>query len=131
MLQIMFNYYDQVIVSPGSLAKPDTKYKIMDMSSDYGIITQPDLARHIMMEYQSIALPYHRVLRDRQIPVNKSDTTWSWLFNTPCRSLKGILVLFEAEQSYVRDTNRFHNLKMQKVSFITEGKPNQLYAQGM
>ena len=49
----------------------------------------------------------------------------------PCKSLKGILVLFEEEQSYTRDTSKFYNPKIQKVSVIVEGKPNQLYAQGM
>ena len=45
--------------------------------------------------------------------------------------MKGILVLFEEEGSYVRDTSKFYNPKIQKVFVIVEGKPNQLYAQGM
>ena len=49
----------------------------------------------------------------------------------PCKSLKGILVQFEEEKSYTRDTSKFYNPKIQKVSVIMEGKPNQLYAQGM
>ena len=49
----------------------------------------------------------------------------------PCKSLKGILVLFEEEQSYTQDTSKFYNPKIQKVFVIVEGKPNQLYAQGM
>ena len=53
------------------------------------------------MEYRSMALLYDRALLQRQIAVNKSDTTWNWSFNTPCKSLKGILVLFKAEQSFV------------------------------
>ena len=61
----------------------------------------------------------------------KSDTTWNWSFNIPCKSLKGILVLFEGEQPYARDTGKFYNPHIQKVSVIVEGKPNQLYAQGM
>ena len=56
---------------------------------------------------------------------------WNWSFNTPCKSLKGILVLFEEEKSYVRDTSKFYNPKIQKVSVTIEGKPNQLYSQGM
>ena len=48
----------------------------------------------------------------------------------PCKSLKGILVLFEEERPFVRDTSKFYNPKIQKVSVIVEGKPNQLYAQG-
>ena len=56
---------------------------------------------------------------------------WNWSFNMPCKSLKGILVLFEEEKSYIRDMSKFYNPKVQKVSVTVEGKPNQLYAQGM
>ena len=100
-------------------------------SLEYEIATQPDLARSIRSEYQHMALLYDRILRHRKIIVNKSDTVWNWAFNTPCKSLKGILVLFEEEQSYTRDTSKFYNPKIQKVSVIVEGKPNQLYAQEM
>ena len=78
-----------------------------------------------------MALLYDKILRHRKIIVNKSDTVWNWAFNTPCKSLKGILVLFEEEGSYTGDTSKFYNPKIQKVSVIVEGKPNQLYAQGM
>ena len=47
------------------------------------------------------------------------------------KSLKGILVLFEAETLYDRDTSKFYNPKIQKVSVIVEAKPNQLYTQGI
>ena len=49
----------------------------------------------------------------------------------PCKSLKGILVLLEEEKPYEPDTSKFYNLKIQKVSVTVEGKPNQLYTQGM
>ena len=101
------------------------------ISLEYEIATQPDLARSIRSEYQHMALLYDRILRHRKIIVNKSNTVWNWAFNTPCKSLKGILVLFEEEGSYTRDTSKFYNPKIQKVSVIVEGKPNQLYAQGM
>ena len=76
-----------------------------------------------------MALLYDRILRRRKIIVNKKDTVWNWAFNTSCKSLKGILVLFEG--SYTRDMSKFYKPKIQKVSVIVEGKPNQLYAQGM
>ena len=107
------------------------KYKITDISLEYEIVTQPILTKYISDEYQNMALLYDRVLRQRQIKVNKLDTTWNWSFNTPCKSLQGILVLFEEEKPYERDTSKFYNPKIQKVSVIVEGKPNQLYAQGM
>ena len=58
-------------------------------------------------------------------------TMWNWSFNTPCKSLKGILVLFEEETSYLQDMSKFYNPKIQKVSVTVEDKPNQLYSQGM
>ena len=110
---------------------PDAKYMITDISLEYEIVTQPDLARSISSEYQHMTLLYDRILRHRQISVIKSDTMWSWSFNTPCKSLKGILVLFEEEKSYTGDTSKFYNPKIQKVSVTIESKPNQLFSQGM
>ena len=127
--KITFNDYNQVINS--SVAAPDAKYKITDISLEYEIVTQPYLARSIRSEYQHMALLYDRILRHRIIIVNKSDTVWNWAFNMPCKSLKGILVLFEEEKQFARDTSKFYNPGIQKVSVIVEGKPNQLYAQRM
>ena len=99
--ELTFNDYIRVTKSGVSSPKvPDAKYKITDISLEYEIATQPDLARSIRSEYQHMALLYDRILRHRKIIVNKSDTVWNWSFNTPCKSLKGILVLFEEEQSY-------------------------------
>ena len=99
--ELTFNNYNRVTKSRVSSPKvQDAKYKITDISLQYEIATQPDLVRSIRSEYQSMALPYDRILRHRKIIVNKSDTVWNWEFNTPCKSLKGILVLFEEERSY-------------------------------
>ena len=99
--ELTFNDYNRVIKSSVSSPKvPDAKYKITDISLEYEIATQPDLARSVRSEYQSVALLYDRILRHRQISVNKSDTIWNWSFKMPCKSLKGILVLFEEEKSY-------------------------------
>ena len=130
--EITFHDYNRVTKSVVSSPKvPDAKYKITDISGEYEIVTQPDLARSIRSEYQHMALLYGRILRHRKIIVNKSDTVWNWAFNTPCKFLKSILVLFEEEKSYTRDMSKFYNPKIQNVSVIVEGKPNQLYAQGM
>ena len=58
-------------------AKPDSNYKISDKSLEYEIVTHPDLARHIALEYQNMVLLYDRVLKHRQIPVSKLATTWN------------------------------------------------------
>ena len=99
--ELTLNDYNRVTKSGVSSPKvPDAKYKITDTSLEYEITTQPDLTRSIRSEYQHMALLYDRIFRHRKIVVNKSDTVWNWAFNTPCKSLKGILVLFEEEQSY-------------------------------
>ena len=126
--ELTFNDYNQVINS--AVASPDAKYKITYISLEYEIVTQPTLARSIKAEYDEMVLYYDRVLRHRLIIVNKSDTTWNWSFKMPCKSLKGNLLLFEEEKSYVQDTSKFYNPRIQEVSVIVEGKPNQLYAQG-
>ena len=98
--EITFNDYNQVIKSAVSSPKvPDAKYKITDISLEDEIVTQPNLATSIRCEYQSMALLYDIILRHRQLSVNKSDTTWNWSVNMPCKSLKSILVLFEEERS--------------------------------
>ena len=118
--ELTFNDYNRVTKSGVSLPKvPDAKYKITDISLEYEITTQPDLVRSIRSEYEHMALLYDRILRQRKFIVNKKDTVWNWAFNMPCKSLKGILVLFEEEQSYTRDTSKFYNPKI------------QLHAQGM
>ena len=96
------------------------------------LLLNPTSMRHISDEYQSMVLLYDRVIRQKQIIVNKKDTIWrNWTFNMPCKSLKGIVDLFEEEKPFIRDTSKFYNPKIQKVSVIIEGKPNQLHAQGM
>ena len=119
--ELTFNDYNRVTKSGVSSPKvPDAKYKITDISLEYEIATQPDLERSIRSEYQHMALLYDRILRHKQVIVNKSDTVWNWAFNTPCKSLKGILVLFEEEGSYTQDMSKFYNPKIQKVSVIVE-----------
>ena len=73
--EITFNDYNQVINS--AVASPDVTYKIIDISLEYEIVSQPTLAKSIKAEYGKMALLYDRVLRHRQIIVNKSDTTWN------------------------------------------------------
>ena len=51
--EITFNDYNRVTKSRVSSPKvPDAKYKIIDISLEYEIITQPNLARSIRSEYQ-------------------------------------------------------------------------------
>ena len=57
--EIKLNDYNRVINS----SKTDATYKITDISSEYEIITQTDLARFIRSEYDEMVLLYDRILR--------------------------------------------------------------------
>ena len=49
--------------------------------------------------------------------------------------MKGILILFvnaaDGGTEYARDSEKFYNLKIKKVSVNLDGNPNQLYSSGM
>ena len=117
--ELKFNDYNRVINS----SKTNATYKITDISLEYDIVTQSELATFIKAEYNKMVLLYDRVIQHSQIPVDKSDTKWNWSFNDTCKSLKGILALFEEEKPFVRDKNKYYNPKIQKVSVTIEGKP--------
>ena len=78
--EITFNDHNQVTKS--AVASPDAKCEISNISLEYEIVTHSALARSIETEYDEMVLLYDRILRHRKIPVNKSDTTWNWSFNT-------------------------------------------------
>ena len=94
------------------------------------LLLKPELARSIRSEYDKMVLLYDRVIQHSQIPVNKSDTKWNWSFNDTCKSLKGILVLFEEEKPYLRDMSKFYNPKIEEVSVTVEGKPTSYTPKG-
>ena len=65
--ELTFNDYNRVIKSAVLPKVLDAKYKVTDISLQYEIATQPDLARSIRSEYQHMALLYDRTLRYRKI----------------------------------------------------------------
>ena len=94
-----FNDYGKFINATGQAAIPDAKYEIKDITLEYEIITQPDIASRIATEYQTMALEYDRIRRHRKIIVNKLATKWNRSFNMTSKSLKDIFVLFEESSS--------------------------------
>ena len=68
--ELAFNDYNGVTKSGVSSPKvPDAKYKITDISLEYEIVTQPDLARSIRSQYH----PYKKSL---EIPWKSLDFSW-------------------------------------------------------
>ena len=125
--ELTFNEYKRVIKS----SKTDPTYTISNISLEFDTLSNSRLASDIRTEYMKTSILYDRILRHRHIVLKDSDTVWNLNFNTPAKSLKGILLLFTKEADWARDTENFYNPKIKNVEITVEGKPNQLYAQGM
>ena len=127
--ELVFNDYKRVVMCD----KSDGKYKISGISLEYDIVTNPELAGIIRRNYDSKAVIYYdRILRHRREVKNKADTVWNFNLNTPARSFKGILMLFQIpNEPFERKSEEYYNPLIKHVSLIIEGKPNQLYASGL
>ena len=92
------------------------------------------IASQIRTEYIKSNILYDRILRARIIPLNNSNTSFSFDINSPSKSFKGVLLIFTKERSatkFNRDTEEFLNPKITKVEVTVEGVPNELYAQNV
>jgi len=75
---------------------------------------------------QTVVL-YTRILRHRKLASNKRDVTWKINLNTPTRSLKGILLLFEDPTvgamgpAFGRNSEFYYNQLITKVQVTVEG----------
>jgi hypothetical protein len=126
--ELTFNDYGRVVVS----SSIESIYKISGISLEYDIVSHSELARLIRMQYQQqLVIMYSRVLRQRKMTYKKSETLLNINLNTPCKSLTGILLLFEDEKAFERNSEIFHNPKITKVSVTVEGIPNEIYANGL
>jgi hypothetical protein len=124
--ELTFNDYDKVIKSTDATSS----YTIKNICLEFDMVSDTKLARQIKQQVNSskMAFLYDRILRHRKITKNKSDTLWNINLNVPARSMKGILMLFEAPDRTSTDT--YYNPKITKVEMTIEGVPNQLYSQG-
>ena len=87
--ELTFNDYSRAIQATGDA---DASYDIENISLEYDIVTQPELARMIANQYNGrLAILYDRVVRHRKINRDKSDTLWNISLNVPARSLQNAL----------------------------------------
>ena len=128
--ELTFNIRSHVILAKDD---PNASCSIENISLEYDMASQPDLARMISNQYPGhLAILYDRIFCHHKINGNKSDTLWNINLNIPACSMKGILMLFEDPVSpFRRDTENFYNPKISKVEVTIEGVPNQFYSQGM
>ena len=129
--ELTFNDYSRVIKSGDT----DASYTISGISLEFEKVTHSELARLVSQQYRHTAVLYDRVLRHRKIVLNKRDTIWNVNLNTPARSMKGILMIFEdpsnGGKDFSRDPENLYNPGITKVEVTIEGVPNQLFAHGM
>jgi len=132
--ELTFNDYGRVIMS----TDPTAFYEITNISLEFDVVTNTDLARRKRQQYMSqTVVLYTRILRHRNLAFNKRDLTWNINLNTPTRSLKGILLLFEdpvvgaMRPAFERNSEFCYNPLITKVQVTVEGIPNRLYTQGM
>jgi len=124
--ELMFNDYDKVIKSTDA----DSTYTIKNICLEFDMVSDTNLSRQIRNQTSDkMVIYYDRVLRHQKFVKNKSDTLWNINLNTPARSMKGILLLFEDPER--TSTESYLNPKIEKVEMTIEGVPNQLYSQGM
>ena len=130
--ELAFNDYSRVIQDTGDV---DASYHIGGISFEYDMVILPKLARTIDNQYKScLAILYDRVLRHREMTMEKSNTLLNINLNVPARSMKGILMLFgnvAAQHFFARNTEAIYMPQITKVEVTIEGIPNQLYSQGM
>ena len=93
--ELTFADYSDVLKSTDS----DTTYTISNISLEFDTIMNASLASQIRTEYMKSSILYARILRDRSIPLNKSNTSFSVDINSPSKSLKGVLLIFTQERS--------------------------------
>ena len=127
--ELTFNRYDQVILS----TDPDAKYRISNISLEFDIVNHDELARMVLSRYQShLPIYYQRVLHHSTVVKNRSDTIWNFNFSASGKSIKGILFLFrDPPKPFDTDPEKFINPRISRVTCTIEGKPNQLYANGL
>ena len=87
-----FNDYNRVVIATGDAA---ASYTVSNISLEYDIVTQPELARVTRKQYMNkLTVLYDRCLRHRKMLISKSDSLINLNLNISARSLKGILLIF-------------------------------------
>jgi hypothetical protein len=126
--ELTFNDAGRVIVSTDTNAT----YTVSNLSLEYEYVKNPGLALAVHNRYMSgYSLLYNRPLMFMMRQVFQSDTVWNFNINSPAKSLKGLLLLFDNSTNYARNVESWFNPQITNVTVTIEGVPNQLYAQGL
>ena len=130
--EITFNNYGRVIVSSDNTAS----YTISDISMEFEVVNSPELVNSLKMRHRGkFQVLYDRVIHHSKDIKDKSDSHWNFQLAPQSQSMKGILIVFidpaDGGANYGRDSEKFYNPKITKVSTTIDGLPNQIYSSGM
>ncbi|XP_057300349.1 uncharacterized protein LOC130630607 [Hydractinia symbiolongicarpus] len=133
--------YSEVIKNSGTAAsgstaaKPaDASYKITNIVLEFDKVTNEELANAMLSRYSRLALPYEHILRSKVVTMKISDTNYNLQIDTPAKSLKGVLLLFQdpgVSKAYAGNNEKFYNPKITSISTTIEGSPNELFSHAM
>ena len=128
--------YDFEIASYSDIIKssdPESTLSITNICLEYDVVSSSELARVIRDQYQNKCVIYfEKILRHAKVARNASDTRWNINLSSPSRSLKGILILCKkVENRFDKKTEEFFNPEITKCEISIEGKPNQLFSNGI
>jgi hypothetical protein len=130
-----FNTYGRTIsldTDATAVEKTSTKYAISNIALEYEMLTNRQLAEDIRASYMNrVAILYTNIMHIRKEVKDKADTLWHVELSNKAKSMKGVLLLFENETDFARDTEKFYNPKITNVAVQINGKTSQLYANGL
>ena len=108
-------------------------YSVKNIAIEYETVQCPELARQIESDYvNGITFFYDHVTHFKSQNTG-SEKSLNINVNIPRRSMKGILVFFEAafdDGEYDPESTPFQNPKITNTLITIEGISNQIYAQG-
>ena len=130
VFELEFNSNDKVILASGDT---NASYRLTNISLEYDIVTDHELARQMRTQYSSkTAVYYDRIQRQEIKHLNKQHTIWNFTLNNITRSMKGLLFIFKEKQTpFENKVESFYNPHIKRVDITIEGKPNKIYAKGM
>ena len=130
IFEIDFASAGKIIVSTDTSAT----YQLTDINLEYELIRDKELSTAINNRYSlGYSLFYQRVFFVMMQQFDKATTSMNWNINSPAKSLRGLVTLFEdvANQAlFARNPENYCNPKITNVDIVIEGSPNQIYVQG-
>jgi hypothetical protein len=123
------NSYANVIKS----SDPQSRFTISNICLEYDVVSSAEISRMIRDQYNNkCVIYYEKILRHTKIAKNASDTRWNINLSSPSKSLKGILILCKkVEDAFDKKSEEFFNPEITKCEITIEGKPNQLFSNGL